>query len=97
MRWRPSAAAAEKLGELAELRKDPNAAIREYAIAFALADSTKGTLSRRELRNKIGNVWRLAHGSEDGLGEYLLHAFDDTSDGSDCGKASTQCRTEESL
>src|SRR5260370_8570504 len=75
----PSAAAAEKLGELAELRKDPNTAIREYAIAFALADGTKGTSSRRELRNKIGNVWRLAHGSEDGLGEYLLHAFDDAS------------------
>jgi thiol-disulfide isomerase/thioredoxin len=75
----PSAAAAEKLGELAELRKDPNTAIREYAIAFALADGTKGTSSRRELRNKIGNVWRLAHGSEDGLGDYLLHAFDDAS------------------
>lgn len=74
-----SAAAAEKLGELAELRKDPNTAIQEYSIAFALADSTKGTLSRRELRNKIGNVWRLAHGSEEGLGDYLLHTFDDTS------------------
>jgi thiol-disulfide isomerase/thioredoxin len=73
----PSAAAAEKLGELAELRKDPDSAIREYAIAFALADGTKGTLSRRELRNKIGNTWRLAHGAEDGLGDYLLHAFDD--------------------
>jgi len=75
----PSAAAAEKLGESAEQRKDANAAIREYAIAFALADGTKGTSSRRELRNKIGNVWRLAHGSEDGLGDYLLHAFDDAS------------------
>jgi thiol-disulfide isomerase/thioredoxin len=74
----PTAAAAEKLGELAELRKDPNTAIREYAIAFAWADGTKGTASRRDLRNKIGNAWRLAHGSEDGLGEYLLHAFDDT-------------------
>ena len=74
----PTAAAAEKLGELAELRKDPNTAIREYALAFALADGAKGTSSRRDLRNKIGNVWRLAHGSEDGLGDYLLHSFDDT-------------------
>ena len=73
----PTATAAERLGELAELRKDSNEAIREYAIAFALADGTKGTSSRRDLRNKIGNVWRLAHGSEDGLGDYLLHAFDD--------------------
>jgi thiol-disulfide isomerase/thioredoxin len=75
----PGAAAAERLGELAELRKDASAAIREYAIAYALADNGKGTMSRRELRNKIGNVWRLAHGSEDGLGNYLLQAFDDTS------------------
>jgi thiol-disulfide isomerase/thioredoxin len=74
----PTAPAAEKLGELAELRKDPNTAIREYAVAFALADGTKGTSSRRDLRNKVGNVWRLAHGSEDGLGDYLLHSFDDT-------------------
>jgi thiol-disulfide isomerase/thioredoxin len=56
----PSAAAAEKLGELAELRKDPNTAIREYAIAFALADGTKGTSSRRELRNKIAAVTKAA-------------------------------------
>jgi thiol-disulfide isomerase/thioredoxin len=75
----PSAAAAERLGELAELRKDANAAIREYAIAYAFADNGKGPMGRRELRNKIGNVWRLAHGSEDGLGNYLLQTFDDTS------------------
>jgi thiol-disulfide isomerase/thioredoxin len=75
----PSAAAAERLGALAELRKEANTAIREYAIAYALADNGKGTMSRRELRNKIGNVWRLAHGSEDGLGNYLLQTFDDTS------------------
>lgn len=75
----PSAAVAEKLGELAELRKDPNTAIHEYAIAFALSDGTKGASSRRELRNKIGNVWRLAHGSEDGLGDYLLRSFDEAS------------------
>jgi thiol-disulfide isomerase/thioredoxin len=73
-----SPSAAESLGELAEIRKDRNAAIREYAMAFALADNGKGVVNRRELRNKIGNAWRLAHGSEDGLGDYLLHAFDDS-------------------
>jgi thiol-disulfide isomerase/thioredoxin len=72
----PSATAAERLGELAELRKDSNTAILEYARAFSLAD---GATSRRELRKKLGNAWRLAHGSEDGLGDYLLHAFDDAS------------------
>ena len=72
----PNATAAEKLGELAELNKDLNAAIQQYARAFALTDGTNGASSRAEIRKKIGNVWRLAHGSEDGLGDYLLHAFD---------------------
>ncbi len=72
----PNAAAAEKLGALAELNKDLNTAIQEYARAFALTDGTNGASSRTELRRKIGNVWRLAHSSEDGLGDYMLHAFD---------------------
>jgi thiol-disulfide isomerase/thioredoxin len=72
----PNAAAAERLGELAEGRKDQNAAIQEYARAFALTDGTNGASSRFELRKKIGNVWRLAHGSEDGLGDYLLTTMD---------------------
>lgn len=74
----PNATAAEKLGELAELRKDLNTAIQEYARAFTLTDGTNGAPSRTDLRKKIGNVWRLAHGSEDGLGDYLLHTFDET-------------------
>jgi thiol-disulfide isomerase/thioredoxin len=75
----PSAAAAIKLGDLAERRKDQNAAVQEYARAFALAGDSSGANGRSELRKKIGNVWRLAHGSEDGLGEYLLHSFDEVS------------------
>jgi len=74
----PNAVAAERLGALAELNKDLNGAIQQYAKAFALSDGTNGASSRAELRKKIGNVWRLAHGSEDGLGEYLLSAFDTT-------------------
>jgi thiol-disulfide isomerase/thioredoxin len=72
----PNATAAERLGTLAELNKDLNTAIQQYARAFALTDGTNGAPSRAELRKKVGNVWRLAHGSEDGLGDYLLHAFD---------------------
>lgn len=74
----PSATAAERLGGLAERTKDLNTAIEEYARAFALTDGTNGAPSRAELRKKIGNAWRLAHGSEDGLGEYLLRTFDAT-------------------
>jgi thiol-disulfide isomerase/thioredoxin len=78
----PGATAAEQLGEIAELKKDSNSAIQQYARAFALADATTGTSSRREIRQKLGNVWRLAHGSDEGLGEYLLHTYDEISVGS---------------
>jgi len=73
----PSAGAAQRLGETAELQKDLNTAIREYARAFALSEGKSGGVSREEIRKKIGNVWRLTHGSEKGLGEYLLNTYDD--------------------
>ncbi|GAC1661076.1 MAG: hypothetical protein NVS9B4_12840 [Candidatus Acidiferrum sp.] len=72
----PNADAAEKLGEIAELRNDPQRAIDEYAKAFALADGDGAAAKRRELRQKLGNNWRQAHGSDDGLGEYLLRSYD---------------------
>jgi len=72
----PSAGAAERLAETAELQKDLNTAIQQYARAFALAEGKNGNVSREEIRRKIGNVWRLAHGSEIGLGEYLLTTYD---------------------
>ena len=72
----PTAGAAQRLGETAELQKDLNSAIQEYARAFALAEGKSGTVSGEEIRKKIGNVWRLAHGSEIGLGEYLLNTYD---------------------
>src|SRR3984893_6822954 len=78
----PSAGAAEKLGELAELNKELTGAINEYARAFALADGANNTVTRREIRQKIGNVWRLAHGSEAGLGEYLLRNYDEVAQAS---------------
>jgi thiol-disulfide isomerase/thioredoxin len=74
----PSAAAAEKLGEIAELKKDLPRAIKEYARAFALGDASAGATNRHEIRQKLGNVWRLAHGSDQGLGDYLLQSYDDT-------------------
>src|SRR6267154_1687717 len=78
----PGSPAAEQLGEIAELKKDSKGAIEQYARAFALADTTTGTSSRREIRQKLGNVWRLTHGSDAGLGEYLLFTFDEVSQAS---------------
>jgi thiol-disulfide isomerase/thioredoxin len=84
----PSAAAGEKLGEIAELNKDLPGAIHEYARAFALADASTSAAAanRREIRQKLGNVWRLAHGSDQGLGDYILHSYDDVVASSDAPK-----------
>lgn len=73
----PNAAAAEKLGEIAELNKDFAVAINYYARAFALADAANGAAGRREIRQKLGNAWRLTHGSDAGLGEFLLRKYDE--------------------
>src|SRR6266403_3424219 len=83
----PSSTAAEQLGEIAELKKDSKGAIEQYARAFALADTTTGTSSRREIRQKLGNVWRLTHGSDAGLGEYLLLTFDEVFQASQATKS----------
>ena len=73
----PNPLAAEQIGEIAELRHDPAKAIDEYLIAFVLPDdATSGKVDRREVRMKLGNLWRQAHGSEQGLGEAILSAYD---------------------
>jgi thiol-disulfide isomerase/thioredoxin len=72
-----SAVAAEKMGEIAELNKDLPRAIQQYARAFSLFDGAKSAADRRETRQKLGNVWRLAHGSDDGLGAFLLKTYDE--------------------
>jgi len=75
----PNSPAAEKLGELAELDKNYPVAITQYARAFSLADPTVKNDHRRELRQKLGNAWRLSHGSDAGLGDFLLATFDEVS------------------
>ena len=78
----PNSPAAEKLGELDELEKNYSSAITQYARAFSLLDSSAKNEHRRELRQKVGNVWRLAHGSDAGLGDFLLATFDAVSSSS---------------
>jgi thiol-disulfide isomerase/thioredoxin len=79
----PNSAAALKLGEFAELAKDYNAAATEYARAFALSDTATKSTSRRDIRQKLGNVWRLAHASDAGLGDFLLKTVDDVTASAD--------------
>jgi thiol-disulfide isomerase/thioredoxin len=73
----PNASAALKLGEFDELAKDYQGAATEYARAFALSDTATKSGNRREIREKLGNAWRLAHGSDTGLGDFLLRTIDD--------------------
>lgn len=75
----PNATAAMKLGELEELAKNYDGAAVHYARAFALSDSPAKSGSRREIRERLGNVWRLGHGSEAGLGDFLLKTIDTVS------------------
>ncbi|HWQ03668.1 MAG TPA: thioredoxin-like domain-containing protein [Candidatus Nitrosotenuis sp.] len=72
----PNAPAAVKLGEIAELRKDYPRAIEHFLTAFVHRDGFSSDAEHREIRRKLGNVWRLAHGSEAGLAERLLAAYD---------------------
>ena len=73
----PSSFAAEQLGEVAEAHKDYPRAIQEYLLAFALPNTgLAGMPDRRDVRRKLGNVWRQAHGSEQGLGDEILAAYD---------------------
>lgn len=74
---RPNAPAAEMLGEIAERKNDTWNAINEYTLAFVLPDSgPPGKVDHREVRRKLGNAWRAVHGSEKGLGEEILAAYD---------------------
>ncbi len=73
----PSAIAAEQLGELAEMRRDSATAIDEYMLAFVLPENgPTGKVNRRDVRKKLGNVWRQVHGNEEGLGQAVLAAYD---------------------
>ena len=72
----PNAPAALHLGELDELASDYDSAAGHYAQAFVLSDSSSRSADRRDIRRKLGNVWRLAHGSEAGLGDFILHSYD---------------------
>ena len=72
-----NAGAALKLGELDELAKNYEEAATQYARAFALSDVAGKPRNRKEIRDKLGNVWRLGHGgSEAGLGDFLLKTID---------------------
>ena len=65
------------LGDLAEKRRAVDEALEYYFQAFALAlDSNDGN-ERTEARRKLGQLYVAKHGSEAGLGDRLLKAYDE--------------------
>ncbi len=76
---RPNALAAQHLAELAELQKNFSKAVEYYLDAFVLPENGPGGAADRHLiRENLGNVWREVHGSDSGLGDAILGAYDHT-------------------
>ncbi|HUO35558.1 MAG TPA: thioredoxin-like domain-containing protein [Candidatus Acidoferrum sp.] len=72
-----NALAADELGEIAEVRHDDALAIQQYLLAFVLPrEGPAGKVDRRDVRLSLGNVWKQVHGSEAGLGDAILAAYD---------------------
>lgn len=75
-RLSPNPSAALQLGELAELKGDRQAAIDRYLVAFVLPNEEGASVDRADVRRKLGNLWQLVHGTENGLGEQILATYD---------------------
>jgi thiol-disulfide isomerase/thioredoxin len=76
----PNAQAAEKLGDMAEMQHRLPDAVTDYSNAFVLPQVTSrgspNAVDRRLIRQKLGNVWRQLHGSDAGLGDAVMAAYD---------------------
>jgi len=70
------AGAAMVLGELAEKRKAVDEAIDYYSQGFAIALATSEEIDLKALRRKLSQLYASKHGSETGLGDRLLKAYD---------------------
>ncbi|HXW17437.1 MAG TPA: TlpA disulfide reductase family protein, partial [Candidatus Acidoferrales bacterium] len=76
-RVHPNAFAEQHLGAIAELQDNLPLAAEHYLNAFVLPENSPGgSVDRETIRKNLGNLWREMHGSDSGLGEALLRAFD---------------------
>ena len=76
---RPNALAAQHIAQLSELQKNFSKAVEYYLDAFVLPENGPGGAADRHLiRENLGNVWREIHGSDTGLGDSILGAYDHT-------------------
>jgi thiol-disulfide isomerase/thioredoxin len=74
----PSAEAAREIGRwLARAGKDQDA-LGPYADAFTIPDSRNTDIDRAKDRAQLGDIYRKIYGSEKGLGDVVLEAYDRT-------------------
>jgi len=71
------AGAALSLGEIAERRKSTDEAIDYYIQTFVIALNTEEDIDLKALRKKLGELYTLKNGSESGLGDRILKAYDE--------------------
>lgn len=75
----PSAEAAREQGKWLAATGQTDAAIEHYADAFTIEDPRSTEADRAKDRRKLGELYTKLHGSEKGLGEIVLAAYDRTS------------------
>lgn len=75
----PSAEAARVAGRWLAAAGRLEEAVRHYAEAFAMADPAASDLDRASDRARLGELYRKLKGTETGLGDLMLAAYDRTS------------------
>jgi thiol-disulfide isomerase/thioredoxin len=75
----PTAESAREIGLLLAKMGKEEEAIPHLADAFTIADSRNTDAGRAKDRKRMGELYRKLHGSEAGLGDLVLEAYDRTS------------------
>lgn len=75
----PAAESARELGRWLARAGKQQEAIAPYADAFSIADPRNTDADRAKDRTELGDLYRKIYGSEKGLGDVLLEAYDRTS------------------
>ncbi len=73
----PLPEAAQRSAELAEKRGDLDQAIEHYGAAFVIPSDPPDPGLQWKIRQKLGTLYRQRHGSESGMGEWLLARYDE--------------------
>jgi thiol-disulfide isomerase/thioredoxin/uncharacterized membrane protein len=74
----PSAEAAQEIARWLVNAGKPEEALRHYADAFTISDPRASDADRAAVRARLGELYRKMKGSEAGLGDLILEAYDRT-------------------